>query len=254
MKERVAILVVSCDGYSDLWPIYFSCLSKFWPTCPFPVYLGSNFHNYSDPKVKMINVGVDREYSTNLLKMLNAVDEDYVILMAEDAFFSKNVDMDILNGYLDEFARKDGKFLKLIDSYPAGLDVDPNARIGVVLPGLKYRAGIGFGLWDKKFLLENIVEGQSAWQMEKSGLLAASLPSDAVYAINSKYSGKRPFFLKHGVIKGLWVRDCIPFLVQEGLQEHLTSRKVLELGPTLYLKAYSILMYVFKKTGFKWKQ
>ena len=37
-----AILVASCDRYSDLWGPFFGVLAKRWPDCPLPIYLGMN--------------------------------------------------------------------------------------------------------------------------------------------------------------------------------------------------------------------
>ena len=66
MLKKTALLVISCDKYADLWPIYFGSLFKYWPNCPFKIYLGSNFKIYDHKDVTMINVGEDYDYSSNL--------------------------------------------------------------------------------------------------------------------------------------------------------------------------------------------
>jgi hypothetical protein len=69
----ISVLVVSCDAYQDLWKPFFSCFFKFWPDCPFPVYLGANFKKYEDDRVQTILIGQDLDYSTNLLMMLKQI-------------------------------------------------------------------------------------------------------------------------------------------------------------------------------------
>ena len=39
IKNKFAILIVSCDKYSDLWDPFFKLFFKFWPDCPFNIYL-----------------------------------------------------------------------------------------------------------------------------------------------------------------------------------------------------------------------
>jgi len=42
LNGKIAVLVVSCDKYADLWPPFFQLFLRFWPECPFSVYLISN--------------------------------------------------------------------------------------------------------------------------------------------------------------------------------------------------------------------
>ncbi len=45
--QQTAVLVVSCDNYSDVWSPFFELYSRFWPDCPFNTYLISNTKEYS---------------------------------------------------------------------------------------------------------------------------------------------------------------------------------------------------------------
>jgi hypothetical protein len=35
--DRIAIPVVSCDKYSDLWQPFFALFDRFWPDCPLDI-------------------------------------------------------------------------------------------------------------------------------------------------------------------------------------------------------------------------
>ena len=52
----LSVLVISCDRYADLWRPFFELFWRHWPDCQGPVYLGSNFTDYSDPRVQTIKV------------------------------------------------------------------------------------------------------------------------------------------------------------------------------------------------------
>jgi len=42
------VLIASCDAYSDAWAPFFALMKKYWPDCPYPIYLISN---YQDPGI-----------------------------------------------------------------------------------------------------------------------------------------------------------------------------------------------------------
>lgn len=253
MNKKIAILVVSCDAYSDLWPIFFGLWFKYWPTCSHKIYLGSNYNKFNHNDVNMINIGEDSDYSSNLIKMLNEIDEDRVIILCEDVFLSDFVDDSNLQTFYDEFESKDAAYLKLIKTYPLGYNKDISHKIASVPNGIKYRVGVGFALWNKDILLENIIPGQSAWEMEKSGLLGKNLKENQTYSINYHYLGRPPFTFVHGVIKGAWIRNSIKFLINEGFGNFLKNRPVLGMYDYLYMRLFALLMFFFKKINFKWR-
>ena len=253
MDKKIAILVVSCDAYSDLWPIFFGLWNKYWPTCSHKIYLGANHKKFEHKDVNMINIGEDSDYSSNLIKMLNEIDEDRVIILCEDVFLSDFVDDSNLQTFYEEFESKDAAYLKLIKTYPLGYNKDISHKIASVPAGIKYRVGVGFALWNKDILLENIIPGQSAWEMEKSGLLGRNLKENQTYSINYHYLGSPPFTFVHGVIKGAWIRNSIKFLINEGFGNSLKKRPVLSMYDYIYMRLFGILMFIFKKTNFKWR-
>ena len=66
--NETALLVVSCDNYRDAWEPFFTLLFKYWPECPYPVFLGSNKQTYKDNRITPIMIGEDIDYSSNLLQ------------------------------------------------------------------------------------------------------------------------------------------------------------------------------------------
>jgi len=253
MENKIALLVISCDKYSDLWPIYFGSLFKYWPDCPLKIYLGSNYKRYIHGSVTMINIGEDRDYSSNLIAMLSQIEEEYVFTTVEDAFFSSPVDEQHLFSYFQEFFDNKGVYLKLSNSYPVGYDKDASKRTASITSNLRYRLGMGCSLWNKRVLSENLVPGMSAWEMEKEGKFGLDIPPDDVYTINYHFYGKDPFTYVHGVIKGAWVRSAIPWLLGEGYQDLLPGRKKLSWSRTVYLWMFAALMAIFRKIDYKWR-
>jgi hypothetical protein len=253
MLNKVALLVISCDKYSDLWPIYFGSLFKYWPNCPLKIYLGSNYKIYDNKDVTMINIGEDCDYSSNLKAMISQIEEEYVITTVEDMFLSSPVDEEHLFSYFQELFDNKGVYLKLLYTYPVGYDKDVSKRTASMTSNLRYRLGMGTSLWNKKVLNENLVPGMSAWDMEKDGKFGRDIPSGDVYAINYHFSGKDPFPYVHGVIKGAWIRKAIPWLLDEGYQDLLPNRQKMSWSRTLYTWMFGVLMAIFRKIEYKWR-
>jgi hypothetical protein len=253
LSKKIAMLVISCDKYSDLWPIFFESWFKYWPNCPLKIYLGSNFKKYDHKDITMINVGEDSDYSSNLSAMVDKIDEDYLILTVEDVFLSGPVDEENLFLYFKEFFDNGAVYLKLQDTYPVGYDNDTTIRTSPVASNIKYRLGMGLSFWSKGVLKENLVPGMSAWDMEKMGEFGRDIPACDVYSLNHHFSGAPPFQYVHGVIKGAWTRKAISWLVKEGYQELLSNRGTLSYSGTLYNWMFGKLMIIFKKINYKWR-
>ena len=253
MAKKIALLVISCDKYADLWPIYFDSIFKYWPDCPLRLYLGSNYRTYDHKDITMINIGEDSDYSSNLKLMLQSVEEDYVITTVEDMFLSSPVDKEHLFSYFQEFFNNKAAYLKLLYTYPVGYDKDASKRTASLPSNVRYRMGMGTSLWDKKILLKHLVPGMTAWEMERGGEFGKNIPAEDVYAINFHFSGKVPFTYQHGVIKGKWIRNAIPWLRKEGYENKIPNRVTMSFFSTVYLSLFIILMAFFRKINFKWK-
>lgn len=64
-KLSCAVLVNSCDKYSETWIPFFTLLKKYWPDCEYPIYLNTENKKCSIPDISTINFkdigGVERQ-------------------------------------------------------------------------------------------------------------------------------------------------------------------------------------------------
>lgn len=101
LKTKLAVLVPSCDKYADLWKPFFTLFWKFWPDCPFPVYLLTNISTIDDNRVQVLPVGQDVSWSDNLAKTLEKLNYEYVFLFLDDLFLVGRVDTEKVVGILN---------------------------------------------------------------------------------------------------------------------------------------------------------
>ena len=117
--NKCAVLVVSCDNYADVWQPFFELFRQFWGNCPYPIYLLTNTLQPHFPSVEVVNVGVDRSWSDNLILALQKIQQEYVFLFLEDLMLSGSVDTDKVDEIFRWAVDNDVNYIRLNPStYP----------------------------------------------------------------------------------------------------------------------------------------
>jgi NAD dependent epimerase/dehydratase family len=196
LAGRCAVVIASCDAYSETWKPYEILLEKFWPECPFRVYLMSNEAVFSSPRMTNILVGTDASWSSNLAVVLAKIPEEYVILMVDDCFFTRAVPSARIVEIL-QWTEVSGANCVHLFGRPRPA-VQTTSLVGPLPPGTYYRVSAVSALWRKTILLSILAPGETAWDFEIRG----SVRSDA---FDGFYSTLRPCFsFINGIIKGKW--------------------------------------------------
>ena len=243
-SEDPAILVVSFDAYQDLWPVFFQAFFKYWPDCPYRVYLGANTATYADPRVTPVLIGADRDYSSNLLAMLAQVPNAWVITWIEDRPPCAPVDTPRLVQAIQLAQQRQAAYLKLIPLYPLAL-VPAQAVIGEIPRGWRYRVSLTVALWQQAALRQLLQPGETAWDIERRGSgRSVDLPSD-FYTLPFVTRHAPPLRDQHLVLKGQVMRAALPWLRREGLWPLLARRPVQSWGAYLYNRIYYLLFDLY---------
>jgi hypothetical protein len=248
----IAVLVVSCDAYKDLWRPFFGCLFKYWPDCPYPIYLGSNQAEYTDPRVKAILVGRDKGYSTNLLSMLAQVEQPWVILWIEDFILTAPIDTARLSRLMNEVQSRGAGYLKPVASFPYAYSKNKTDEIGILPKGIKYRVNIGITLFRKDILVSLLRAGESAWDIEYRGASRSENTPEEFYALNANIKSNPPISYINAVGKGKWIRNSTPFLKREGFGDCIPNRKTQPLRLYIYYRLYLIRLEIYRILKLYW--
>lgn len=235
--SNTAILVVSCDAYQDLWNPFFNCFFKYWPDCPYPLYLGTNSVKYPDNRVQSILVGEDLDYSSNLLSMLEHVKEDWIVFWIEDRVLSAPVNTNRVTQLINRAITEKAVFLKLISSHPYATNGGSD-EIGEIPAGTKYRVCMTVALWNKRYLRELLVRGESAWDIERFGSLRSAKTDSKFLSLSFITRANPPILDTHLIIKGRLLRDARDFLLKENLLNEMKRRKLQTLGSYVYVRLY----------------
>jgi len=224
--NKFAILVVSCDKYSDLWNPFFESFFKFWPDCPFSIYLLSNYKFIDIPQVRNLLVGDDISWSDNLYKGVKKLKEDYIFLFLEDLFLIDFVETNKVLKIFNWILKSNANYVR-INPFAVKADKKFNELVGIVSKGTIYRTSTVLSVWKKDILLDLLKMGETAWDFEIYSSLRSDI-YDGFYATWGKY-----FSILNTVIKGKWQRSAIRKLSSIGIEIDLSMREVMTFEETI---------------------
>ena len=246
-SANLAVLVLSCDAYSDLWPPFFELYFKNWPDNKFDTFLLSNFNVYPDSRVETITVGEDITWSQNLINALKGLDRyEYVLLLMEDGFLKEKVDDAVLNGIIKKFTSNKGNYLTLINEPKPNKPHDKD--YGEISIGAPYRPTATFAVWKINTLLSLLDVNENAWEFEKKGAIRSD-KFDKFYSVHHDQ-----FTYIHGVIKGQWLSPAIEDLKTLGIKVS-DDRGIYSNKYQVFLFIYKVVRgVIFKITPFKYRR
>ncbi len=257
MNHTTAILVLSCDKYSDVWSPFFAFFKKYWNDCPFPIYLGTNTAPFNFTGVQQVFSQKKTTWSDELQVILNQIPEKYVIIILEDYFIYKpviNNDLfkiiDVMEAYNAAYTKL-GAFPKKYDELWPHKPMSNEPTLGIIEKGSKYRVCLQTAIWNKDILLNLLNPTENPWQFE----LEASKRSDSlgnpflcVTADPTKkiVHGPIPYYCT-ALSAGKWMRGAVRLCKKENIAIDLTQRPIESLKEELTRKMYIALPITFRK-------
>lgn len=205
------IVVMSCDKSVDIFKPFYLCMEKYWKGHPEIIYITETIKN---PYYKTICKDYPFDmWSKKIREALKEIDDDKILLVADDIFIRNYVDVDRVKYVEDNLKGNVAlfNFEKSFDDndrdcqYRGFKEKNPN---GIVLTSLMC------GMWQKDKLLKVLNITCQPWEIER-----LNIGHDFEYYINSgdwiidfNYHGG-PF----SITKGKWAKEIVPFFEKEGI-------------------------------------
>lgn len=222
--NKISVLVLSCDSYSDVWGPFFTLFFRYWK-CPYQVYVTAETEQCLIPEVKTINCD-GPTWTDRIRAAVKQIDTEYVICMCEDFFFRKRVRQAVINGCLTFM---DNNPLIACFNFEKNYDQIPESSypgFGRKPNGSDYRKTCQAALWRKSILEELLNVEMDPWGWETSGAT-----NEYEYYIWTGPEDKLVFeygYHDHkwfGIQKGKWVAEDVgPLFKKEGISVNLSGR------------------------------
>lgn len=212
--NNTAIVLTIFDGYEDLWDDCIKLIKKNWINHP-PIYVFTNKILRQWDDVVCIPVGEDAEWSRKVQKAVEIVKEDYIILLLEDFYIGKKIDINQFDLLLDFVKTEKIKYVKLCENnevlhfrkkrFKKGLPYE------VIYQDESYGISLQASLWEKNFLSELVgSQNYNAWIFElnqvKKSLCAEHIPFD--FAVEDH---RNILNIKHGALQGKMLPNTVNY-------------------------------------------
>ena len=198
-----ALCVSSLDEYADLWPPFFNLVSRHWPDCPFPIYLGVGTKKFEHPQVRTIPSAPHTNWSDRAREHLAAVPNKYVLLMLDDWFLKRRVDTQAICHFLSLLEIYDGHMLRLVPDPKPDHAIAGHPSLGMMGIGTPNRTNTHATIWRKEALLSILRAGETLWEFEVHGSIRSNAYSGGMFSV------WRPALHYEGVIsRGKWERGA----------------------------------------------
>lgn len=220
-NPKCSVLVSSCDAYSDAWEPFFTLFFRYWPDCPFPVFLISNRQHYNNPRVTTILTEDDKKWATNMKIALNTVLTPYLIYMQEDYFLRSFVDTDYVNKLIDYADKEKVACIKFYPEPSSDLFLKNDLGLSKISPKAQNRISLQAALWNRGILSNIIKDGESGWDMEARG---GNRSGDHLFLSASNFV--LDYLPQTGIVKGKWMVGAIKLCRREGIKLDLSRRPI----------------------------
>lgn len=220
-RSRVAVFICSSDNRRDVLDSILPSILKFWPQCPYPIYVGLNSEARPLPVGTPV-LAPPSEWHLECAQQLRQVEAEHLILMLDDFLIGAPVDQHRLTHLTQEALALDLGYLRLVPlgrSLPARLT---GWRPPEIKPGIEqirarrpFYSGLQVAVWKKQYLASLLQKPQSIWEFEHQ-----YIPGSVHCAIKER----PPIVYRHLVERGRWLPDARSLLRRAGLPAELGTR------------------------------
>ncbi len=225
--EDTSLLVLSCDSYSDAWEPFFFFFFRFWPACPFPVYLVSNHLSYPDDRVRMLHIEDPKtDWSTGFLWAVSRIPSGNVIVCMEDYFLSAPVQEQTVVALIQYARHRDAGYLRFVPIPPPDAPCADNPLLGEIHKGSPYRSANQAAWWKKEVLQHVLKAGEDPWEFEKYGAARSCQRDEAFLALRENVGYPLDYYTT-AIRKGMWEPGAVAMCEQYGIRLDFKRRKVM---------------------------
>jgi hypothetical protein len=205
-SEEIAIVVLSFDGFQELWKPFFDYFFSAWDNCPYKIYLLNNFEKHDDDRIINLLVGKDTSWSDSLKKGLVKLTEKRVFFLYDDAFIYRLDKNEIANCFQTAITCN---YTSVMLRPSLFINQFSSKKIQLIPEKALYRNALFCNLIERDHLIKLLYKSESAWDFE----LAGNKRSEQFDYYSTK---KKYIHYNHGIVKGKWFHAIYKELINQG--------------------------------------
>ena len=168
-ESNFALLIFSCDKFSDLWEAHITLLNKYWPNRKCKTYIVTDkVSTLVFDGIEIIACGDDSEMSDRVKYICNIIKEEYILLTLDDYFPYGNFEEEKFINLINFLKENNGDYLRLFKEPKQEKRIKITDSIYQISKLHRYSINLYPGLWKKEFLSSTVDESLNAWEYEVS--------------------------------------------------------------------------------------
>lgn len=232
--NKIGMCVCSCDAYSDIWPIFFRFLEKYWSGISYPIYLNTETKDYFHKsfQIKMLHdTDIASTWSSRLIHAIKNIKEEYVLLILDDFFLLS----DVQENEIDKCAIALDQNENIACFHFCKMNPTEGTLMSTEFEKFKKRDPrwwywVNFlpALWRKSALLDLLSPYENAWQAEYFGTIRAKLSKYDFYTLSDKEKPIIDYNILlsegYGLCQGKWTVSTKQLFEKEGIDVDMQQR------------------------------
>lgn len=168
-RDRMTMLILSCDKFSDLWEGHIKLLEENWSDRGMQTYIVTD--STTDRKFANAEIIVAEglpEWSDRLKYALTFVDTEYVFITLDDYFLIRKVENQRINELIQMMDTEDIDYVRLFPHPKSATmgELQPYPKVSWINTNETYSVNLYSGIWRKSFIMKTTYESRSAWLYE----------------------------------------------------------------------------------------
>lgn len=213
------IIVMSCDKYKVCWKPFFTLLNKYWKNHPTALLV---CETEFCPYCETINIP-SNSWTKRLREALKGIKDEEVLLMLDDFFIRRPVDVDRINKIKLSDETICYNFEKNYREPALKLkewDIQKNNQV--------YLNSCQPSIWNREKLIERLQEDKNPqeWETTKIDSPYIHFINNQDYIIDIGYR-HQPLNIGWGITRGKITKECKEFLESEALLEEINDYNTL---------------------------
>lgn len=256
LRDRLTILVCTCDSYEDLWFPFFKLLKLYWPDLDCRIILNTETktYNYEGLDIKSYGLG-STSYGQRMLNHLNLVETPYVLILLDDFFIRKTIDTASVVRMLDFMDSNEEVAAMYCNAtkYVNGTNpLKPFYKMNQYAP---YKLNMQAAIWRKENLKKYWIPEDNPWRWEIFVNFLTFKNTDVFYSLKDLKETPVDYGYKEdgmGVFRGKWVvEDVKPVFDKHNIVIDFAKRGIYKKEEAVArLPFFSTLRYVYWRLPF----
>ena len=173
MKDRLTLLIHTCDKFSDMWEGHIMLLNRNWGDRGIRTLLVTDKPtDFTADGVEVVAAGEGKELSERIATAMQLVDTEYVFHTLDDYFLIYPIDTKAIKSLVDAMDKEHIDYLRLfkrpdskirLEGYDSLYRIDLNSK-----KDTHYLVNFYPGIWRRSFVERTIQTPLNAWAYELS--------------------------------------------------------------------------------------